>query len=228
MSTDSRPPKRPASRSSQSPPSKGPSQDLLKAGTAAMSRRCAVSRRASLRVCELAQAQGTRRVLRGGRPASSRRSTPTTSSASRTMMTRNPATESARSATARMGRSRGLPNARVPWEPPGPVRTGAWTEWMITHGSDVHKGATGPHASGAQRLSHPDDGTARAHGADVNALWHGHFPIIFASCESRTGCSQMAISITAQIRTAVTMGTSLAAIHIRARLSTTSSRYGVP
>ncbi len=23
-----------------------------------------------------------------------------------------------------------------------------------------------------------------AHGADVNALWHGHFPIIFAPCES--------------------------------------------
>jgi ankyrin repeat protein len=21
-------------------------------------------------------------------------------------------------------------------------------------------------------------------GADVNALWHGHFPIVFASCES--------------------------------------------
>ncbi|HEY3455416.1 MAG TPA: hypothetical protein VGK64_12500, partial [Bryobacteraceae bacterium] len=23
-----------------------------------------------------------------------------------------------------------------------------------------------------------------AHGADVNAMWHGHFPIIFAPCES--------------------------------------------
>ena len=23
-----------------------------------------------------------------------------------------------------------------------------------------------------------------AHGADVNALWHGHFPILFAPCES--------------------------------------------
>ncbi|HEX5432479.1 MAG TPA: hypothetical protein VFW83_10965 [Bryobacteraceae bacterium] len=23
-----------------------------------------------------------------------------------------------------------------------------------------------------------------SHGADVNALWHGHFPIIFAPCES--------------------------------------------
>ena len=22
------------------------------------------------------------------------------------------------------------------------------------------------------------------HGADVNALWHGHFPIVFAPCES--------------------------------------------
>jgi hypothetical protein len=23
-----------------------------------------------------------------------------------------------------------------------------------------------------------------AHGADVNAMWHGHFPIIFSPCES--------------------------------------------
>jgi ankyrin repeat protein len=23
-----------------------------------------------------------------------------------------------------------------------------------------------------------------SHGADVNAFWHGHFPIIFASCEA--------------------------------------------
>ena len=40
-----------------------------------------------------------------------------------------------------------------------------------------------PHAGRAERII-PMMELLVSHGADVNALWHGHFPIIFAPCES--------------------------------------------
>jgi ankyrin repeat protein len=58
-------------------------------------------------------------------------------------------------------------------------------EWMLTHGSDVHQGGDGPlmrAALNGYRI--PMMELLVAHGADVNAMWHGHFPIIFAPCES--------------------------------------------
>ena len=58
-------------------------------------------------------------------------------------------------------------------------------EWMIAHGSDVHQGGDGPlmrAALNGYRI--PMMELLVSHGADVNALWHGHFPIIFAPCES--------------------------------------------
>jgi ankyrin repeat protein len=58
-------------------------------------------------------------------------------------------------------------------------------EWMITHGSDVHQGGDGPlmrAALNGYRI--PMMELLVSHGADVNALWHGNFPIIFAPCES--------------------------------------------
>jgi ankyrin repeat protein len=58
-------------------------------------------------------------------------------------------------------------------------------EWMITHGSDVHQGGDGPlmrAALNGYRI--PMLELLVAHGADVNALWHGHYPILFAPCES--------------------------------------------
>jgi ankyrin repeat protein len=58
-------------------------------------------------------------------------------------------------------------------------------EWMITHGSDVHQGGDGPlmrAALNAYRIAMME--LLVSHGADVNSLWHGHFPIIFAPCES--------------------------------------------
>src|SRR5207302_1224288 len=51
--------------------------------------------------------------------------------------------------------------------------------------SDVHQGGDGPlmrAALNGDRI--PMMQLLVAHGADVNALWHGHFPIIFAPCES--------------------------------------------
>ena len=73
---------------------------------------------------------------------------------------------------------------RVPWEPPSDTRL-AMAEWMIAHGSDVHRGGDAP----LMRASLNGDRVRMmnllvAHGADVNAAWHGHFPIIFAACET--------------------------------------------
>src|SRR5437588_12515649 len=44
-----------------------------------------------------------------------------------------------------------------------------------------------------------------SHRADVNALCHGHFPIIFARCESSDPAALKGLSITAQIRTVVNL-----------------------
>jgi ankyrin repeat protein len=57
--------------------------------------------------------------------------------------------------------------------------------WMIENGSDVHQGGDGPlmrAALNAYRI--PMMERLVSHGADVNAEWHGDFPIIFAPCES--------------------------------------------
>ena len=100
------------------------------------------------------------------------------------MMTRNPALHSAPLGYGKDGPLTWVAECRVPWEPPGPVRL-AMATWMIEHGSDVHQGGDGPlmrAALNAYRI--PMMELLVSHGADVNALWHGHFPIIFAPCES--------------------------------------------
>jgi hypothetical protein len=73
---------------------------------------------------------------------------------------------------------------RVPWGPPGPKRL-TMAQWMIDHGSDVHQGGDGPLMRAAlvgQRI--PMMELLVANGANVNASWNGHFPIIFAPCET--------------------------------------------
>ncbi len=73
---------------------------------------------------------------------------------------------------------------RVPWEPPGPARL-AIAKWMLENGSDVHQGGDGPlmrAALNGDRI--PMMELLVTHGADVNAWWHGEYPIIFASCEA--------------------------------------------
>jgi ankyrin repeat protein len=102
----------------------------------------------------------------------------------KSMMTRNPALHRAPLGYGKDGPLTWVAECRVPWEPPGPVRL-AIAEWMITHGSEVHQGGDGPlmrAALNAYRI--PMMELLVSHGADVNALWHGHFPIIFAPCES--------------------------------------------
>jgi ankyrin repeat protein len=100
------------------------------------------------------------------------------------MMTRNPTLHSAPLGYGKDGPLTWVAECRIPWESPGPVRL-AMAEWMLAHGSDVHQGGDGPlmrAALNGYRI--PMMELLVSHGADVNALWHGHFPIIFAPCEA--------------------------------------------
>ncbi len=100
------------------------------------------------------------------------------------LMTRNPALHRAPLGYGKNGPLTWAAECRVPWEPPSPVRL-AMAEWMIDHGSDVHQGGDGPLMRAAlfgHRIPMMDLLVSR--GADVNALWSGYFPILFAPCET--------------------------------------------
>jgi len=100
------------------------------------------------------------------------------------MMTRNPELHRAPLGYGEDGPLTWVAECRVPWEAPGAARL-EMAAWMIEHGSDVHQGGDAPlmrAALNGYRI--PMMETLVAHGANVNALWHGHFPIIFAPCES--------------------------------------------
>jgi hypothetical protein len=102
----------------------------------------------------------------------------------KTLMTRNPTLHSAPLGYGKDGPLTWVAECRVPWESPSLARL-AMAEWMIGHGSDVHQGGDGPlmrAALNGYRI--PMMELLTSHGADVNAMWHGHFPIIFAPCES--------------------------------------------
>jgi ankyrin repeat protein len=67
--------------------------------------------------------------------------------------------------------------------PPSAARLGIAT-WMIDHGSDVHQGGDGPLMRAALGGRIPMMERLVSLGADVNAMWDGRFPIIFAACEA--------------------------------------------
>jgi hypothetical protein len=100
------------------------------------------------------------------------------------MMTRNPTLHRAPLGYGKDGPLTWVAECRVPWESPRPARL-AMATWMIEHGSDVHQGGDGPlmrAALNGYRI--PMMELLVSHGADVDARWHGRFPIIFAPCES--------------------------------------------
>jgi ankyrin repeat protein len=100
------------------------------------------------------------------------------------MMARNPTLHRAPLGYGKDGPLTWVAECRVPWESPSPERL-AMATWMLGHGSDVHQGGDGPLMRAAlNEYRIPMMELLVSHGADVNALWHGHFPIIFAPCES--------------------------------------------
>jgi ankyrin repeat protein len=102
----------------------------------------------------------------------------------KTMMTRNPALHRAPLGYGKDGPLTWVAECRVPWGPPSPTRL-AIARWMIDNGSDVHQGGDGPlmrAALNGDRI--PMMELLVSCGADVNAEWHGDFPIIFAPCEA--------------------------------------------
>ncbi|HEV2963124.1 MAG TPA: ankyrin repeat domain-containing protein [Candidatus Angelobacter sp.] len=102
----------------------------------------------------------------------------------KTMMARNPALHRAPLGYNKNGPLTWVAECRVPWAPPTAARL-AMAEWMIDHGSDVHQGGDGP-LMRAALFGHriPMMELLVSRGADVNALWNGYYPIIFAPCET--------------------------------------------
>jgi hypothetical protein len=102
----------------------------------------------------------------------------------RSLMSRDPGLHRAPLGYGKDGPLTWVAECRVPWEPPSRERL-AMADWMIGNGSDVHQGGDGPlmrAALNADRIPMMELLVAR--GADVNASWHGNFPVVFAPCES--------------------------------------------
>ena len=100
------------------------------------------------------------------------------------LMTANPDLHRAPLGYGKDGPLTWLAECRVPWEPPSPTRL-EMARWMIENGSDVHQGGDGPLA----RASLNSDRIAMmdllfSYGADVNALWHGNWPVHSSPCEA--------------------------------------------
>jgi ankyrin repeat protein len=98
----------------------------------------------------------------------------------KSLMSGNPSLHHAPLGYGKNGPLTWVAECRVPWEPPGATRL-AMAQWMIDHGSDVHQAATRAALNG-YRI--PMMELLVANGANVNAHWNGHFPIIFAPCET--------------------------------------------
>jgi ankyrin repeat protein len=99
-------------------------------------------------------------------------------------MLRNPALHKAPLGYAKDGPLTWVAECRLPRVPPDPTRL-AIAKWMIENGSDVHQGGDAPlmrAALNSERI--PMMELLVAHGADVNAAWHGNYPILFAACET--------------------------------------------
>lgn len=98
----------------------------------------------------------------------------------KTMMSRNPALHRAPMGYANDGPLTCVAECRVPCSP---ARLEMAT-WMIEHGSNVHQGGDAPLMRAALQERIPMMELLVAHGADVNAEWHGRYPVIYSPCEA--------------------------------------------
>jgi hypothetical protein len=100
------------------------------------------------------------------------------------MMLRNRALHRAPLGYAKDGPLTWVAECRVPRVRPNQTRL-AMAKWMIETGSDVHQGGDAPlmrAALSSERI--PMMELLVAHGADVNAAWHGDYPTLFAAREA--------------------------------------------
>jgi hypothetical protein len=100
------------------------------------------------------------------------------------MMVRDRALHRAPLGYAKDGPLTWVAECRVPRVRPSQTRL-AMAKWMIETGSDVHQGGDAPlmrAALSSERI--PMMELLVSHGADVNAAWHGEYPILFAACEA--------------------------------------------
>ena len=100
------------------------------------------------------------------------------------LMTRNPELHRAKMGYNGNGPLTLVCESRTPLTP----QRLAIAKWMIENGSDVHQGGDGPLMRSALRDDYlPMTELLVSHGADVNATWDGHYPILNAPCETLAG-----------------------------------------
>jgi ankyrin repeat protein len=100
------------------------------------------------------------------------------------LMTRHPELHRAPLGYGKNGPLAWVAECRVPRVPPSETRL-AMAQWMIENGSDVHQGGDGPLMRAALDDSKlPMTELLVAHGADVNAVWGGTYPVILAPLET--------------------------------------------
>jgi hypothetical protein len=102
----------------------------------------------------------------------------------RQLMTRHPEPHRAPLGYGKKGPLTWVAECRVPREAPGEARL-AMARWMIENGSDGHQGGDGPlMRTELSDMRIPMMELPVAHGADVNALWNGSYPIICAPLQA--------------------------------------------
>lgn len=100
------------------------------------------------------------------------------------LMTKSPELHRAPLGYGKDGPLTWVAECRVSREPPGEERL-KMAAWMIENGSDLHQGGDGP----LMRSALSDTRLRMTQllvelGANVNSLWHGTYPILFAPCET--------------------------------------------
>ena len=139
---------------------KDQAKDLLKAGQATSLAKAQFQVAPAVRLRELAQAQGPRRIARSTLGQLKQAIDANDLERVKELMTRHPELHRAPLGYGKNGPLTWVAECRVPRVPPGETRL-AMARWMIENGSDVHQGGDGPLMRAAlRRYAHPHDGAA--------------------------------------------------------------------